>query len=182
MTCIVGLECDGSVLVAADSCVTWGEAIGDIRTTCGEPKIWTPRRGVIIGCAGNGNAQDLVEAAKLGPPKRDEDGRRYLLRALQPFLSGLVEEYEDMGLSLLVAVGGRLYYADGVCVTAAGDGYAAIGTGAPFALGSLYATQGRKPRQRAELALAAAERHCGSVRGPWTVLTTQEQRATKPRQ
>jgi ATP-dependent protease HslVU (ClpYQ) peptidase subunit len=47
--------------------------------------------------------------------------------------------------------------------------FAAIGSGAPYALGSLATSKG-EPTTRVRQALAAAERFCIGVRGPFRVL------------
>ena len=48
-------------------------------------------------------------------------------------------------------------------------GYDAIGSGAAVALGALHASRGHAPRQRIDIALAAAAEHTASVRAPFVV-------------
>jgi hypothetical protein len=64
----------------------------------------------------------------------------------------------------LFAVGGRLD------IEEAAAPYHAIGSGAPAALGALYASDGRDPFERVLCALEAAERINTTVRRPFTIL------------
>jgi hypothetical protein len=49
------------------------------------------------------------------------------------------------------------------------DGFAALGCGAPVALGALFVTQGQPAEQRLLTALAAAERFSAGVRAPFVI-------------
>lgn len=55
---------------------------------------------------------------------------------------------------------------EGFAVSRSAWGYAAIGSGAPFALGSLASTEYHSPDERVRIALAAAVRHSVSCAEP----------------
>lgn len=72
---------------------------------------------------------------------------------------------------LLVGVSGELFVcSDGGADRVRGT-YAAVGSGAPVALGSLHTSAGSPAEARVRWALEAAETHCDGVRRPWRILT-----------
>jgi hypothetical protein len=80
------------------------------------------------------------------------------------------EHETEYGGNFLVGYGGRLFEIDyDYQVGEPMDGYAAVGCGHQIVHGALFATVGMEPQPRMNLALAAAERHCSGVRGPFTV-------------
>jgi hypothetical protein len=82
------------------------------------------------------------------------------------------ENDREEGGQFLVGVRGELYTIhEDYQVAKAADGFAAAGCGSEIALGALFATAGRgfRPRQRVNIALAAAERFSAGVRGPFVV-------------
>lgn len=86
---------------------------------------------------------------------------------------GEIEKNRETGGNFLVGVSGRLFEIEGdFQVTEESQGYAAVGSGALVALGSLYATGylAQSTRKRVELALEAAEFFTPSVRGPFHIL------------
>lgn len=83
-------------------------------------------------------------------------------------------EVESAG-SFMVGVRGRLFEINSdYQVGESQSGYAAIGCGAPYALGALYATAGQEPETRIRIALEAAERMSAGVRGPFSIEILQK--------
>lgn len=83
-----------------------------------------------------------------------------------------VDNGREEGGCFLVGYRGSLYYfGSDFQVGRAVDGYAAVGCGADIALGALYATDRQTPSRRIGVALDAAERFSGGVRGPHTILS-----------
>ena len=60
------------------------------------------------------------------------------------------------------------------------DGYAAVGSAQDIARGSLFATQGQKPRSRVLTALRSAERFNAGVRGPFHILPETDPEPPSP--
>src|SRR5262249_25546320 len=82
-------------------------------------------------------------------------------------------EQESAG-TFLVGVAGRPFrsgsdYQVGESV----DAYDAVGSGDDLALGALYATSDRRPKERIRIALSAAERFSAGVRRPFTIVATK---------
>lgn len=80
------------------------------------------------------------------------------------------EKEREQGGTFLVGFAGRLFtvYGD-YQVGAAADGYDAVGCGDQVARGALFAGAHLSGKDRIELALRAAERFSGGVRGPFVV-------------
>lgn len=80
------------------------------------------------------------------------------------------ENNREEGGTFLVGYEGKVYeVGDDYQVGENVDQFAAVGDGAPMALGSLYSTPGMQPRKRVMTALKAAERFCSVVRGPFRI-------------
>lgn len=80
---------------------------------------------------------------------------------------------------LLIAYQSRLFVVDGrFDILEAAAPFHAVGSGAPAALGALYATQGRDPFDRVMCALDAAEAINTTVRRPFRVLCQRRRQRT----
>jgi hypothetical protein len=81
----------------------------------------------------------------------------------------------ETGGQFLVGIRGRLFrIEDDYQVGEALDGYNAVGCGDDVVKGALFATAGRPPAERIRTALEAAERWNNGVRGPFTILSTDD--------
>lgn len=112
------------------------------------------------------------------PPSDREQMDRYMVtdfvNAVRQCLkdggfAGIKDQVEQGG-TFIVGIRSYLYvvesdYQVGKLV----EGYAAVGSGADIALGSLCSTRSLSPEQRIKMALDAAESHCASVRRPFVV-------------
>jgi hypothetical protein len=151
--------------------------------TIGQPKVFE-LAGMLFGCAGEMRVVQLLKHVFEIPLRGEgQDPEQYVVRdfarELRAFLSVEAPELvgssgsDDEPWSLLLAVGGKL---SRICshftVRESQTGYDAIGSGTPFALGSLASTVGQPPRVRVETALKAAELHVPSVKGPFCILTS----------
>ncbi len=86
------------------------------------------------------------------------------------FEAGGLEKEEDKTYPVRFLIGyrGGLYSIGGdLQVNEFLDGYTAIGSGADFALGSLYASEALGPHERVRCALEAAAHFSGTVREPF---------------
>lgn len=81
---------------------------------------------------------------------------------------------EDAGACLLVGVRGRLFRIESEFqVLEPMAEYAADGSGIYHAMGSLYSTEGKEPKERITEALKAAEYFVCTVRSPFVIVETE---------
>jgi ATP-dependent protease HslVU (ClpYQ) peptidase subunit len=84
------------------------------------------------------------------------------------------EDEREEGGNFLIGYRSRLFeMVDDYHVSEPVNGYEAVGSGAKYALGSLYATPHLPPEQRVALALEAAAYHNAYVRPPYHCLCPQ---------
>lgn len=178
MTCIAGVETEDSVVIGGDSAASsYGEVIG-----LDAPKVFL-NNGVLFGGAGSARLIQLAQYNLTIPSPYDNgygDYSPYLIKSVVPLLRKLVEENkltDPHGLMpglFLVGVGNRLYMIQSdFSIIRNRCGYAAIGSGAYHATGSLSHSGQLKPKQRVLNALQAATDHTPFVRGPFTVVETK---------
>lgn len=176
MTCIVGIAQHGTVTIGGDSAGVSGWDL----TIRADPKVFQ-RGPFLIGYTSSFRMGQLLRF-RFDPPAHHSptlddfefmatvfiDAVRSCLKA-GGFAKKSSEQEEGGGF--LVGYRGRLFsvgsdYQVGESV----DGYAAVGCGDSPALGALYATRHMlDARERARIALEAAERFNIGVRGPWVI-------------
>jgi ATP-dependent protease HslVU (ClpYQ) peptidase subunit len=181
MTCIVGLAVDGDVYMGGDSAGVMEYTLS-VRA---DAKVFRRERRAepwVFGFAGSFRLGDILRYHLTLPesPPDEGDVRAYLVTEFIPAVRAALRDHgvlrkqdeEELGQTFLVGLRGRLYSIhDDFQVGENVLPYAAIGSGAEVALGSLYSTQDRQPEDRVRLALAAAEQFCNSVRGPFHVVS-----------
>jgi len=177
MTCIVGLEHDGTVTIGGDAA-----AIEDMRITVRtDPKVFTVDE-YLIGFEDSFRMGQLLRFRLRVPAQKCDDDFEHMATAFvdavrKCFTQGgfsKIDDGEESGGSFLVGYRGRLYAIDSdFHVGHAACGYEAIGCGAELALGSIASTTGR-PDTRVRFALAVAARHSAGVCPPFTILTQGE--------
>lgn len=181
MTCIVGVvdRAAKRVVLAADSLVSSGDEVGYRR----DSKLFR-QHGVVMGAAGDFRPSVILRHnLEFTPPGADDDEMAWMVHV---FLESMYEALEsqawvatppDGAMYLLVGVRHRLFFVDqDYCVLETTDDYAAIGSGAQYALGALAAlecaAEGLATTTRANWACEAARRHCLGVGGPITTMAT----------
>lgn len=181
MTCIVGITNKTRVWLGADSAAS--DDSGSIETRK-DPKIFK-KGDFLIGYAGSFRIGQLLRY-KFTPPKKGRgrvDIYQYMVSEWMDALRKVVKDagaikvednLEEMtGCSIMVAYKGRLFIIDeDFQVGEVTHPYAAIGSGAATALGSLYSTNKiitLKPEERIQLALEASSTFCTTVRAPFNV-------------
>ncbi len=144
------------------------------------PKVFE-RNGMLFGVAGEiAIGQILKQVYDLPAPDGGQDPEQFAVQDLcWPLRKFLREQAPDLLpaadddelWNILVAVAGRIFrICSHLSVYEPAIGYDALGSGSPYALGSLASTEGRSANDRVDIALRAAERHHGGVAGPFTVL------------
>jgi len=185
MTCTVGYVDNSTVIIASDSAALEGTMV-TIRK--GSSKVWE-YKNMVIGFAGSFGLCQWIryvfEWPKISKKWTVDQVHAYLVKC-----SGLIEE----GLrkrhvnntdetvydwQLMIGVGGTAYreaslfvmYSNGD-VEQSADYYAAIGSAAMIALGSLYATKNLNITswEHIETALEAAAANDCCIKKPWNVL------------
>jgi ATP-dependent protease HslVU (ClpYQ) peptidase subunit len=179
MTCIVGLEHQGSAYLGSDSFV----GNSNFADSCSGPKLHYVGM-ILFGHAGSVRRSDvLMDRMRISSgPKRPSE--RWVSKHIIPEMVRVLKEHDvafretnappdDNGGSI-VAICGHVYEIGcNMGVTRSRYGYAAIGSGYMAALGSLASTLGKLPHVRIRLALEAAERHTPTVRRPWKIMSTK---------
>ena len=172
MTCIIGIEHDGAVYMGGDSAAVDG---WDIVQTA-NPKVFL-RDGFLFGYAGSFRMGQLLQY-DLAIPENDglEDMRflvtRFIPAARECLRAGgftrIVDNQEEVGLFLL-GYRGKVYEVSGdLQVLHNSRGMAAIGCGAPYAIGALAAMPPNADPQAAIIrALEIAGTHSAGVCGPY---------------
>lgn len=154
MSCIVGIKEKDKIYLGADSCVTEGTKIVVLK----DPKIFKRGEFLIGFCGGlrsgqllkhtkiNKNVKNISELVEFIKDLFEKEG--YLRKS-----SNSEEPAVSVDTEFIVAHKGRMYVI-GSDLSVVEDGkndYAAIGSGATFALGSLYATKNSKISIRKKL-------------------------------
>lgn len=182
MTCIVGLEENGTVFIGADSASIAPETL-EICRRADEKVFLTDDGNFILGFAGSFRIGQLLRYALVPPPQKvDQDDMAYLVtdfidavRTMQKDKGSLkkeneVEEHEAM---FLLGFNGKLYVVEGdFQVGRPVDNFMSVGSGANIALGAMHATKdlGIPAEKRIILALEAATEFSAGVRAPFHVL------------
>jgi hypothetical protein len=181
MTCIAALIDDkGQVWVGGDALGTDPDSL-DARVGT-ESKVWSTGNLVFGGCGSFRIMQLLRWHMDVPEIRPDEEPLAFisgaLVDAMRASLSegGALTTWDETATEelyesgFLVACEGRLFeiYSD-FGVGEYVEKYAAIGCGAPFALGALYTTAYLTPKKRIRSALKAAEKFSAGVKGPFTI-------------
>lgn len=177
MTCIVAVKDRGAVVMGADAC----SASNINRNTATTPKVFE-REGLLIGGCGSWRELNLLRH-KLEVPlplPEPEDAEAYMVQRLVPAILECLEggsaakksnSVAELAGSYLVAIGERIFMIlSDLSVVEHVDDFLAAGSGEDFALGALFATQGRSARSRVQKALEAASYLSPSVDGPFTIV------------
>ncbi|MFI5953046.1 hypothetical protein [Cryptosporangium sp. NPDC051539] len=178
MTAIVGVVHGGAVHIGGDSAGVSGYVIHPRA----DAKVFTTG-AYAFGFTTSFRMGQLIRWAWTppGPPASDLD--RFMATT---FIDGVreclktggwagKENERETGGVFLVGVAGRLFSIDSdYQVGESALGYDAVGSGDEIAMGALYATARSRmsPRKRLEVALEAAERFNGNVRGPFNFVST----------
>lgn len=178
MTCIVALKNNGVVYMGADNAGVDEDFI-ERRT---DLKLCVVDK-FLIGFTSSFRMGQLL-AYTFTPPSPPEDGDlfAYMVRDFVPAVmncfqrGGFLDRTEgtDRGGQFLVAIRDRLFAIyENFQVGEPASGYYSLGSGAPTALGALYANED-EPYPRLYTALAAAAEFTASVRGPFVYATTAD--------
>lgn len=147
------------------------------------PKVFE-RNGYLFGYTTSFRMGDILEFRCPIPSKKELyiDLRRHLITNWIPTLRRILRDEGFIQIDKNVERGGTFIvgYKGEICmiyddlqVGIPSDGYAAVGSGTPYALGALYATKNLNwmgAEERVKLALAASAYHNAYVREPFIIL------------
>jgi len=170
---------EGKVYLGGDSAASDGNTISVIKT----PKVWKHGE-FVFGGSGKFIPMSLLKES-FEPPafKEGQSVDKYMITEFLPAYRKLIQEWnygqkaEDVGeytgTGVLVGVRGRLFHIEVAFQTfEVMDEFDADGSGKYHAMGSLYSTAGKEPRERILEALRAAEHFMCTVKGPFTIVET----------
>jgi ATP-dependent protease HslVU (ClpYQ) peptidase subunit len=178
MTAIVAIADGSKVFMGADSCVS----SGDLRLTLPEPKVHRLGEEMLAAACGQLRLNNLVRYAVDLPERTHAEDEGYLIREAIPALQAAFKEagfteidsnVQTIDSAILLGYRGGIYKIGSTFSVMRIAEYAAIGSGAAYALGSLYQTApfGYRPEYRIERALEAAAAFSSSVAPPFAVLS-----------
>ncbi len=165
MTCVVAVEDGDGVVVGCDAFMGT-----DIERDVGDrPKWWRVGRA-LVAFAGSFSVAQTAEGVRARPPPRRKPARAWVLSLAKRYRHACASVTRDEPF-LLVAIDGEVWAIQpDWSVVRSAHGYAAIGAGAPVALGALAATVGVDAETRVRSALEASARHTTQVAPPFHVL------------
>ncbi|MFC7443410.1 hypothetical protein [Laceyella putida] len=177
MTCIVGLVADNKVYLGGD-CAGVSHYHLQVRR---DPKVF--KQGpFLIGFTSSFRMGQLLRFSFVPPsPEGREDLYQFMcttfIDAIRDCLKQggytQIQSNKESAGTFLVGYQNRLFRIDSdFQVAEFSDGMDAIGSGSHVALGALFASKEKDPRERVFQALYAAERFNAAVRGPYTILST----------
>lgn len=175
MTCVVALRDGESIYIAAER----GASDDDSIMTLTTPKIWT-HGPYIFGYAGTMDGERMRYNFKPTAPTSAKDIDKFMqtnfIKQLRAFYNEWwVDTSKDADLGLIIGVKGNLYEHNAIDMSLSkftGD-YLSIGSGSPYAYGSLFGSANLSPKDRVILAVNAAINFSTSCTGPVDVIKTK---------
>jgi ATP-dependent protease HslVU (ClpYQ) peptidase subunit len=174
MTCIVGIGDGKNVWIGGDSAASIGYNV----YTLAPEKVFA-RGDLLVGGTGSMRMLQLVRY-NLDIPKHDAgSGIAWMVKRFIPVVRacfrdhGYIEEENkrESGGTFLVGLNGKIYLvASDFQVSLGQNNIAVTGSGDEVALGALYATQGKSPKKRIQIALEAAAHINAYVAPPFVIL------------
>jgi ATP-dependent protease HslVU (ClpYQ) peptidase subunit len=178
VTCIVGIQQGGRVVIGGDSA---GVAAWSI-TVRADTKVF--RNGeFIMGFTDSFRMGQLLRYSLVPPVPQDWDLDRFMAT---DFIAVVRDCLRDGGFArndsgnesgglFLVGIRGHLYRIDSdYQIGRSIDEYYAVGSGDEYACGSLHSTRGLDPEQRVRMALEAAAHHSTGVCPPFHIVSSDE--------
>jgi len=167
MTCIVGIEHEGTVYIAGDSAGVDGCGI---RTVRADEKVFVVG-GIVYGFTTSFRMGQILRYSFVPPQRNDKGDMAYLATDfVQEARRCFKEHGYEQGGTFLIGYRGHLYRVDeDYQVGRSVDDFQACGAGYEVALGSLFSSVGEPPIDRCKLALAASAHFVTSVHGPFNI-------------
>jgi hypothetical protein len=183
MTCIIGLEYPGGVILAGDSFAGGASDTGSVQDTTATPKVF--RVGDYgFGFTSSFRMGDLLRYHLELPPigsMPEQCVHRHVVTTVIPAIreclkvggyAGNATGGQEQGGNFLLAVRGCVFEVQPeYSVMRFRNGYAVVGAGCYVAMGALAATSPKMDaKKRVKTAMLAAEKHCPFVKAPFSML------------
>jgi ATP-dependent protease HslVU (ClpYQ) peptidase subunit len=178
VTCIVGVQQDGRVVIGGDSAGVAGWSI----TVRADTKVF--RNGeFIMGFTDSFRMGQLLRYSLVPPVPQDWDLDRFMATEFIAVVRDCLrdggfarnESGNESGGLFLVGIRGHLYRIDSdYQIGRSVDEYYAVGSGDEYACGSLHSTRGLDPEHRVRMALEAASHHSTGVCAPFHIISSDE--------
>ena len=179
MTCIVALEHEGKVWMGGDAAASCNNDI--VRRV--NPKVFI-KGDFLIGYSGSFRIGQLLQYSFTPvKPAHKQSDMEYMvvsfidsLREMLKYKGALMKEDEGdaQDSEFIVGYRGKIYVVESdFHLGTPLNPYAASGSGAPYALGALYAlskVNNISPQKKVEKALRASAEYCTGVCAPFTIL------------
>ena len=188
MTCIIGINENGTNYIAGDSaCVPTNREYSDLMIRR-DKKVFPKAESFLMGVSGCPRTRQLVKHAMEIPSITEYTNiERYMATDFVMALDLALQEGKLPKLNSLAFHGAILCIRGKDIMTVLGDyqvefvdeNFAALGSGGGVAEGSLWSTRGRAPLDRISIAMKAAEYFCQDVRGPFHVYSQMEGRGSQ---
>ena len=183
MTCIIGLEYSGGVILGGDSFAGGASETGSVQDSTAIPKVF--RVGDYgFGFTSSFRMGDLLrynlELPTMGALP-ESCIHRHIVTAVIPAIreclknggyAGQLTGGQEQGGSFLLAARGCIFEVQPeYSVIRYQHGYASVGAGCYLAMGALAATSPKMdPRKRVKMALTVAEKHSPFVKAPFHII------------
>lgn len=178
MTCIVGVEFNGKVLIGGDIQGTGGNN----KIVHTQPKVFH-KKSVIFGFTTSYRFGQILEHNLTDPvvPEDDEEIYRWLVQVLVPSMLGTLKRYDyQTGGQCLIGVRGQLWELqnDGSVLRSV-LGYNTCGSGAEYALGSMCTSMKKisstleAHKKAVSEAISVASVFCPSVGADSVIISTE---------
>lgn len=188
MTIIVGLECDDCTYIGGDAGATDPESLDSVIVA--DSKVFF-KDNILFGFSSSFRVGQLLKYSIKLPCNKKMSEMEYLVTVVADRIKnictkkgiiGKTDDQEDfIDSNVLCAINGKLFQIESsLAIIKSKFPYAAIGSGAPYAVGALYALQDSPipPEEKIRIALDTACMHNAACRGPYTILK-QEKQITK---
>jgi ATP-dependent protease HslVU (ClpYQ) peptidase subunit len=181
VTCIVGVEYNGRVVIGGDSAGVAGWSV----TVRADTKVFR-NDAYIMGFTDSFRMGQLLRYSLVPPMPRTWDLDRFMATEFVAAVRDCLRDGgyarndsgNESGGQFLVGIQGRLYRIDSdFQIGRSVDDYQAVGAGEDFARGSLHTSADQPPDYRVRKALAAAAHHSTDVRAPFHLVWDPEQPA-----
>jgi 20S proteasome alpha/beta subunit len=167
MTCIVGIVDKGVIYIGADRGASDEESI----ISLSRPKIHV-RDGWIFGYSGSLGTGQLLEIIDLPIP--DKDVYRLIRKDIVSAMKSAIEDYgngdSDHASDFLIGADGMLFEFNTSDWSVAEVKETAVGSGGPFALGSLYTSKHLSVEDRIKTAVESAIQYSPTCQSPIDIL------------
>jgi 20S proteasome alpha/beta subunit len=170
MTCIVALTHKGKIYIGGER----GNSDEHIIVPALNPKVFEIG-SYVLGYSGNtGIGQSVAYGFDFPPPPKNNSITKHMISSLVPalrsYLKDIIPEKEEEHAGLIVGLKGHIYEIDTTDFQCVEYEEIAIGSGSPYAYGSLYSNKDYEPMDRIRQGIEAAILYSPTCIGPIDII------------